>query len=194
MPLSEAVQDASGLYCRMIAWQRSVPERWRYRTHVVTPTEGARREYFTYPAKRYTFTDFNYGAIWIGYWRSHVYLFQKIIEGLDRLPRVASGSSSLSRGELRAGLVATAEDICASVPYMLGEIDEKGHEKVKPRSRGLGALLLLIGLDAVNSVDDLPLIQRRCILRQLHYIGHSQGIKMALRTRDEWLEKHKDEV
>ncbi|KAL9107148.1 MAG: hypothetical protein Q9227_007928 [Pyrenula ochraceoflavens] len=190
--LREAVQGATALYTQMIEWQNSLPEEWRYKERPVS----TKADQVPFPSKVYLFGDINYGAIWIGFWRSRIHLFQNIVEALGHLPD-AEETLKLSHKDLHSGLVATVDDLCASVPYLLCEVDKRGLSKTKTEHQDgkiLGAFLLLLGLDAAMAVDDLPRVERRYVLDRLYYIGHSKGIRMALRSRNEWIQSHKEKL
>jgi hypothetical protein len=66
---------------------------------------------------------------------------------------------------------------------MLGEIGEKGELITGLPGKAVGAVLASHALKVANSMQDIPMTQRRRILERLAHIGHARGIKAAVQSR-----------
>lgn len=203
--VQDAARKASSVYAHLVAWRHSLTPDCRYSS--ISPSFLYTPDTRNYAAKLYVFTDVHQAAMWIGYWCSCIHILQALSHANDLLllqqetspvlPRDHSGQEPKSLFEsdhLRVCLLTVVDDICASAAYMLGEIDENGDLRVLlgPRSqwKALGPFYLLRGLHVANLVHGIPAAQRRWMLDRLGQIGHTWGIRAALRARKDWLDKN----
>ncbi|KAH7014225.1 uncharacterized protein B0I36DRAFT_369204 [Microdochium trichocladiopsis] len=173
-----------------------------------------------FPRQYYLFHSVQHGAMWLGYWCAQVHLLHIYHVALHRLAPPAMLGVSPSEGVVAhrelvgRRLRATVDDICASVPYMMNEIDGRGSPITPPNPGGgggggeggrqagesnamttsLGAFFLLRGLYVVISSlgGNLAASRRAYVLATLSRIGHVKGIKLALGARDAYIREHGD--
>ena len=71
-------------------------------------------------------------------------------------------------------------DICASVPYLLGELDQEGKLQHPQHTKAIGGLYLLFPLRAMLFIDSIDPVQKARIRKRLAYIKNAVGIQGAL--------------
>lgn len=179
-----ALQNAYSIYSRLLLWQNTIPADWIYG---VLSLDGLHEA--AYPSRLYFFNDIHQGATWMTFWCSRIHLLEKLIEGQTSLQNTGLAAAIPSHNDLHTDILTVVDDICASGPYMLGEINEYGALRVGSVGKGLGAFYFLRGLHVANMVDDIECNRRRWIRDCLLKIGHSRGIKMALRSRNRYMDK-----
>jgi hypothetical protein len=75
------------------------------------------------------------------------------------------------------------DNICASVPYLLGDVDENGAPPISSEVKTIGPLFCMYFLKVSGSTAGMPLALQEWIQDQLLHIGHSVGIRQALNIR-----------
>lgn len=187
----DTLETAIRVESQLAAWKRSLPEQDRSDTHVIHLPDTVGQQSF--PSKALVFMDVQDGARWLGFWGSHNYILRALLDVLDLLDGIDIDRSCLSVGipsreTLRSQVLSNVEDICSSVPFMLGEIDTDGNPSCETRGRALGAYFMAQSLDKVNEVADIQAAQRKYTLDCLLKIGCGWGIGAALRSRTKWLQ------
>ena len=71
-------------------------------------------------------------------------------------------------------------DICASVPYLLGELDQEGKLQHPQHIKAIGGLYLLFPLRTMLFIESIDPVQRAWIRKRLAYIKNALGIQRAL--------------
>ena len=71
-------------------------------------------------------------------------------------------------------------DICASVPYLLGELDHEGKLQHPQHTKAIGGLYLLFPLRAMLFIESIDPVQKAWIRKRLAYIKNALGIQGAL--------------
>jgi len=155
--LLAVVDQVYSLHLELLTWRNAVPELLRYHVHHVSsqtyasPSQSA----FTtdaipnnsdpdyesvFPPRYYIFQGAQHGALWLGYWCTHLHLLHTLGEARRRLAvplALPADQVTMLLQMTGSRLYAAIDDICASVPYMMGEIAERRHPN--PASRGRGA-------------------------------------------------------
>ncbi|CAD6575153.1 MAG: hypothetical protein ASARMPREDX12_007132 [Alectoria sarmentosa] len=70
-------------------------------------------------------------------------------------------------------------DICASVPYLLGEIDQQGNLQQCRQSKAVGGFLLLWPLRTTLFLDMVDPVRKAWNTKQLEHVKYSLGIQRA---------------
>ncbi|KAF2839257.1 hypothetical protein M501DRAFT_1016338 [Patellaria atrata CBS 101060] len=76
-------------------------------------------------------------------------------------------------------ILELADDICASVPYLFGCIDQNGNPQATPTGTALSGYTLLWPLRAAVTVEGISLEHKIYIREQYEYIGNVFGIGQA---------------
>jgi hypothetical protein len=204
------LQHALTTYAQLLSWPQRIPEDWKYRVfapdaslglgldaeleHALEPDDLAA----AMPRQFYLFSENQRGAMWIAYWCSCIHLGLHLLHNYHffygRPLSADGGGLDLSilptETEIWEQLLMTVGDICASAPYLLGDIDEHGQLNIGGRRKAMGGFFLLRGLAVANGIENLPLPIRRMLLDYLGRVGYAMGIGKAARRREEWLAAH----
>jgi hypothetical protein len=196
---NDTLLRVSSVYSRLLSWPNSVPERLKYKVLLLPlgPDSFKRTECMT--KSFYLFNSIQHAAMWIGFWVGCIHLAQSLLQGYRMFFRRSSASSNSaafasSVADIWERLLMTIGDICASAPYLLGDVNERGQLNIGGKTKALGGFFLLRALVVANSVEDLPIGLRRSLLDLLARIGTSVGIKNALRYKEGWLASHQAET
>ena len=71
------------------------------------------------------------------------------------------------------------DDVCASVPYLLGEVDQEGNLQQPQQKKAIGGFMLLWPLRLIFIKGLGTLLQRNWIAKRLRYIRNVLGIYLA---------------
>ncbi|KAI0108911.1 hypothetical protein GGR51DRAFT_513554 [Nemania sp. FL0031] len=172
-------------YLSLLDWQADLPASWLYQSYAHESQEG------TFPGKYHVFKNIHHGATWISFWCTLVYVLQTLVRvsSWSAVRRIL-GPSWDQNWDLSKRLRDTVADICASVPYMMTDVDQSGLPTVGKDGKALGAFILLRGLYVAICVEEIADVQQEYILRTLLRIAHVRGIKLALRPRNRWFSEH----
>lgn len=182
--LTETLKGAFSVHCQLLAWKTSLPAELKYQAYII-PDMAYHNGQLAFSTKFILFTDIPQAAMWISYWCSQIHIIQNLVLGLGILRQISDDALELaiSKNDLQTHVLKTVDDICASVAYMLGDVDEKGDLRVGSEVKALGPFFMLRGLLVVNMVDGISTAQRRWVQECLLRIGHQWGVKTALRSR-----------
>ena len=93
------------------------------------------------------------------------------------IANVVRDEQSDSRAELSEKISGLVDDICASVPYLLGEINQEGNLQRSPHNRAVGGYFLLYPLRVTLALNRASPAQNMWIVKQLEYIKNIFGIQ-----------------
>ena len=194
---SEAIKSLDDLfsaYIDLLNWGDALPSTWSYK-YCKMPSSG-NSALHNYPEKYYIFKDIQHGAMWLSFWCNAIYALQTHIRGTSH-PVLGQcfDREKYSTQYHKKRLYSAVDDICACVPYMLGEVDCLGLPTAGGDSKALGAFFLLRGLYVASCVTEVSTLQREYMNTTFLRIAHGKGIKLALRPRSRWLnQQQKDSV
>jgi len=133
-----------------------------------------------YPKSMFIFKNIQVATGWNVFWCGRIYLLRSMLEYRNGLTAQGSQDSVLpSESEIYQSLQDTVDNICATVPFLLGEVDSHGALSTESRRRALGGYYLVWSLHVTGSVRCLPFTQEAWIADRLMHIGHVFGIKQA---------------
>lgn len=134
------------------------------------------------PISFHVYSSVSVAHVWNIHRTSRIYLLRGLIRSLTR--------QALERGQIldstgNAGIEAQlkretqrlANDVCSSVPYMLGEIDQEDHLLHNQHSKAVGGLFLLWPLGSLLPLGFLPQERITWIRERLDYIRDGLGIQ-----------------
>ena len=131
----------------------------------------------------HTYDSLSIGSLWNAYRTDRIYLLQHLIQGASHLVKAETYATRTSIPQLVHRLTAQrkalADDICASVSYMLGEIDQQANLRDPRQSKAIGGLLLLWPLGSLLYLNFLPTEQNAWIKERLAFIRDVHGIQQV---------------
>jgi hypothetical protein len=187
--LERALGDGNALDLKLLLWKSNLPQEQNYRTR--TTTDSREGDFLTYPAQIHVFLGIQHGAMWIAYWCARLHLLSTIHWAQNSLlPNPDQSLSADLRPNTHTRILDVVDDICGSVPYMLGDIGPSWEINIGAPGKAIGAFLVVQALHVANSVAFLSTTKRRWIQERLVHIGHARGIKAALECRRSWLHEN----
>ncbi|KAF2489010.1 hypothetical protein BU16DRAFT_567970 [Lophium mytilinum] len=184
----------------MLSFRQSLPpelHHWSAASCVVIPEEARRaREAAEYlPMHLNIFYNLHHASIWHIYTYCQIYLLQSMIQHTsplcncgDDMPQQVEESSSMFTTTvipsicLHLRLQQAIDDVCASVPFLLGWSDDARFLNTAGRGRGIACHYIIWVLAAALSVREVlvPEAQREWIRARLIEVGFLHGIRHAL--------------
>ena len=132
-------------------------------------------------------------SVWCFYRCSRLILLLDLIDYEARFRRAAitpfaSADHQQQQQPKSAGWQATittmVDEICASVPFLLGDLDAGGNLQCGAGRMALGGMFLLWPLQVIGVADVMSRTQRVWIKEILRQMGYTMGIKQAITLRD----------
>ncbi len=189
----------------MQKFRQSLPpefQHWTIPSCEVLPSKTpASQEGKYFPEQVHLFENLQRASLWHIYCYCQMHLLRTLIQhtsSVNRrhqqtLPQAQDESSapidtlSLANAELalerlRLRLRLTIDDVCASVPYLLGWSDDSRFLNTGWRGRGVACHYSIWALAAILSVTeiDIPMTQREWVRDRLNEIGLVHGVRHAL--------------
>ena len=180
--LLQVCKEAATLDEHMQTWPSTVLRSWEYQT-LATPAIVALKACRPSPLYIHVFQSELDAMTWVGYW--NIRLSAQIVI-LRCLPAIARADVPLPAA-FRKDVVYTrmreyVNNICACVPALLGEIDERGAVQHSRLPRAAGAYTLMWPLNSIcglREADEIEPGLRDWGLGRLQYIGDNFGMRQA---------------
>lgn len=170
--LREVILHGMELDLKIVQWAESLPSIWKYTSIRNNSTTSSP------PNSVQVHQDFFTAGTWNS-WRSmRIRLIQILMATVELLREEAIdfGSQMI---RWRKTLLDLANDVCSTVPYLLGEIDGQGIPRGTAKGIALGGYMLLYPLQIISTVEGLPESYHDWIETKLIYIAGIQGIEQA---------------
>lgn len=185
MNVLESIDSVYSAYIQMLDWEETVPSGWRYTSHIFHKDAEQINGLQGYPQTYFIFNNAHYCGMWITVWCAHIHLLQALEDLLSLTVSTEPPRSLSDLGwDLHERLSTLADSICASVPYMMNDINYDGRPGIAASGKAIGAFFLLRGLYVAKQIRALSTAQQAYISETLLHIAHVKGIKAALLIRD----------
>ena len=136
------VDDALTLDRSMQKWSDEAPEKWRYQQvphNILLPGQDG-KDLRQYPQEVWVFDSIQAGAARNIFALGRIYLLQSMLKYIQKLPTGASMTCPLpSEWSLRQRLIEIVNNVCSTVPFMLGEVDSQGSLNINSKTKAIGA-------------------------------------------------------
>ena len=168
-------------------WKQSAPHHFRYWS--LSPYDAASEPDLEdgpiYPKAIFVCSGLVQAYGWNIIWCGRIHLLQAMLVYRSTLTNSEALESPLpSVSSINQDLLTTVDNICNMVPFMLGEIDQKGALNPPVRGKAFTAQFLMWTLHVAGSVPIMPQSQQDWIAGRLLHIGHAVGIQQALVLKD----------
>ncbi|KAM0521950.1 hypothetical protein ACHAPE_002515 [Trichoderma viride] len=180
-PLMACLESLQGLRRALQEWEDELPAEWR-------PTVLPNPRFYTnssvyLPTYLVIFPNISVSSIWTSYYIAQLSVLKSIaaINSLDSMASI----SSLNPLDVQSSLVAVADTICSTVPYMLGLINSSGEVIADGDTRCTKAVFVTRSLYLAVQVSGLPGLQVQWMLDTLEFIGHERGVGQALAVKQD---------
>lgn len=181
--LADLIQSSTQLDKSLVAWEHQTSV-----THPYHNVDSAR----LWPSQKqvpagapktiHVYSSISIAAMWNLYRTTRLYLLKSLRRAGLRL-MLEQGQTSIPEAhakleaELTGNLQRLSNDVCGSIPYMLGEVDQEDHLKHNQHNRAVGGMFLLWPLGSLLPLGVLPPEQIAWIQERLVYIRNGLGIQ-----------------
>jgi hypothetical protein len=185
-PLMDCLKSLQGLRQALQNWEDELSVEWRPAI-IPNPRFQINSSGYT-PAYLVIFPNINISSVWTCYYVTQLSVLTSLatICSLDS----AASISGLDPLEVQASLVAVADTICSTVPYMLGLVNSTGETIDDGDTRFVKALFVTRSLFLAVQVSGLPDAQVQWILDTLEFIGRERGFGHALAVKRDLAVRH----
>ena len=186
--LHTLLQEASSLDLEYQQWSDSASDVYQYKrvNPSNSPDQDSLLPYQTRPRDIFVYHDLWVATQWHKYYVARMKLLQIMLEcqshmnSIPTLGKQAASDQMPTSEALRQGTIEMVNGICASVPFMMGEVDSNGNLKLKPSGRmAIGGMSLLLPLHVASCSKVIGLEQKMWIKDRLRHIGFVTGIHQA---------------
>jgi hypothetical protein len=191
--IQNVFQQMFAIHSELATWPMSVSEKDEFCSVSAKEIQGIDSDF---PQVYHVFDSVQHCALWMSYWcirlqfLEHMKIFISFIETFSAVGSAIPSSGAYLLDQLNNEQRTIVDQICASSPYMLGDIGEDGKRQTRSNSKALGAFFLLRGLYVAMHIENTTSVQTDYMLDRLAQIGRSKGIAQALRGRLHWLASH----
>lgn len=183
--LLETISKGAALDQKLEAWADDLPGSYRYKSfHVLDCSLENTLRLHPMPSF-HLYSDISMAASWnlnritrmilltnVGRWISAL--------AKDNAQELTSTEINDYRLQLTDKIQSLVSEICASVPYLLGELDQEGKLQHPQHTKAIGGLYLLFPLRTMLFIGSIDPVQRAWIRKRLAYIKNTLGIQRAL--------------
>lgn len=184
--LKEVLGEAISMDSKLQSWNYNLSEPYRYMELSIaeTPFQQQPNLLPMQPKNVHVYHDIWMASLWNHYRFVRIRLLQTLTDCESRLnlterPEAQMYGSNTNRTTWEDTLVKMVDDICASVPFLMGDIDAQGNLKRGSGGIALGGYFLLWPLHIASSVKIISMEQREWIRGRLRHLGTVMGINQA---------------
>lgn len=200
---TEIIRTALKIDADMVSLMISVPPLWKYVTVNVPTINGKPISQSFWGDSYHIYHSISASSIWNNYRAARIIIQELIIDTIKDLETLTNDGISCPQrsylvNQARQTVLQLVEDICASVPYILGMvIEDSGHLEASGSSElspgidmrvtssslqitGAGGLTIMWPLLVAGNSEASNSDLRKWITTYLDKIGHSMGINQAL--------------
>ena len=183
--LLETISKGAVLDDKLEAWAEDIPGSYRYDSFHI-PDYSLENTLGLYPMPSFhLYTNIFIASSWNLNRITRIILLTNVGRWMSALAK-DSAQDRTSSGNTDCNLQVTnkiqslVRDICASVPYLLGELDQEGSLQHPQQTKAIGGLCLLFPLRAMLFTESIDPVQKAWIRKRLAFIKNALGIQKAL--------------
>ena len=179
--LLETISKGVVLDRKLDAWSDDLPEAYRYKSFQV-PDYSLEN---TLVLRLHLYSSIFMASSWDLNRITRIILLANIERWISALAEVsAQKTTSIDNNDYNSQaadkIQSLAGDICASVPYLLGEIDQEGNLQHPQNTKAIGGFYLVFPLRAMLFIETIDPVQKAWVRKRLAYIKNALGIQGAL--------------
>ncbi len=168
------------------SWSDRMSEPYRYKELSIAdaPRQQTTNLLPMQPTNVHVYHDIWVAALWNHYRFARIRLLETLVDCESRLDfsenlEMRLQESSISLRNWNGTIIKMVDDICASVPFLMGDIDVQGNLKRGSSGIALGGYYLLWPLHIASSVRIIGADQKAWIKGRLRHLGTVMGINQA---------------
>ena len=184
---SNTILSGLRLEQRLETWSDQATGNFRYRSTILHGSLSPKSAGAQVAHPIYLYSSFTMAQLWMVYRVARIILLHCLMRYVAKRAECGThGPSCEETNRLEQRATATirdlVDDICASVPYMLGDVDQDGTLQHSHQGKAIGGFFLLWPLRTALWVGIASPEQRTWIMRRLDYIKNVLGIQMATKS------------
>ena len=168
------------------SWSDGMAGSYRYKELSIADTPYQQTSHLLpmQPTNVHVYHDIWAAALWNHYRFARIKLLETLVECESRLDfpetlEMRLQESSISLRTRNDTIVRMVDDICASVPFLMGDIDVQGNINRGSSGVALGGYYLLWPLHVASSARIIGADQKAWIKGRLRHLGTVMGINQA---------------
>ena len=183
--LSDTISKGAVLDQKLEAWADDLPGPYRYKSFHA-PDYSLENTLGLHPMPSFhLYTDIFIASSWNLNRITRIILLTNVGRWISALAKNSDQEMTSSENndcnlQTTDKIQSLVSDIGASVPYLLGELDQEGKLQHPQHTKAIGGLCLLFPLRAMLFTESIDPVQRAWIRKRLTYIKNALGIHRAL--------------
>ncbi len=183
--LLETISKGAVLDTKLEAWSDNLPEAYRYKSFHA-PEYSLENTLVLRPMPSFhLYSSIFMASSWNLYRITRIILLANIERWISALAKDSAQKTTSTEDNddnLRARdkIQSLVGDICASFPYLLGEIDQEGNLQHPQHTKAIGGFYLVFPLRAMLFIESIDPVQKAWARKRLTYIKNALGIQGAL--------------
>ena len=168
------------------SWSDSISEPYRYKELSIAnaPRQPTSNLLPMQPSNVHVYHDIWAASLWNHYRFARIRLLEILVDCESRLDFIENlemrlQESSISLKNWNEAIIKMVDDICASVPFLMGDIDVQGNLNGGSGGIALGGYYLLWPLHVASSARTIGADQKAWIKGRLRHLGTVMGINQA---------------
>lgn len=184
--LVQVLHQGISMDAELQSWSDRMSEPYRYKELCIAdgPRQRTSNLLPMQPSNVHVYHDIWVASLWNHYRFARIRLLETLVDCESRLgspgnPETRLQESSSSRRNWNETIVKMVDDICASVPFLMGDIDVQGNLNRGSSGIALGGYSLLWPLHVASSARIIGADQKAWIKGRLRHLGTVMGINQA---------------
>ena len=184
--LVQVLHQGISMDVELQSWNDNIPESYHYKELSIAnaPHQQTSNLLPMQPSNVHVYQDIWVASLWNHYRFARVRLLETLVDCESRLDfpenlEMRLQESSISLRNWNETIVKMVDDICASVPFLMGDIDVHGNLNRGSGGIALGGYYLLWPLHVASSAKIVGADQKAWIKGRLRHLGAVMGINQA---------------
>ena len=166
-------------------WAASVPSRWRYQEIQADIFDPSDDDTERHHEPIHVYSGLGILSNWNNFYRcTRLNIHQMLVQCYDQLQDTEDEGIPVLRPHYREQSISIIQtmicDICATIPFSMGDIDSTGNMVPTTRPKALGGYALLASLQHISQCRYVNAREFNLAVYSMKRIGHTMGIKSAL--------------
>ena len=184
--LVQILHQGISLDVELQSWSERISEPYHYKELCIasSPRQPTSHLLPMQPSNVHVYNDIWVASLWNHYRFARIRLLETLVDCESRLDfpenlEMRLQESSISLRNWNETIIKMVDDICASVPFLTGDIDVQGNLNGGFHGIALGGYYLLWPLHVASSAKSIGADQKAWIKGRLRHLGMVMGINQA---------------
>ena len=179
------LQRGLSIHERLVSWSQGVPDLYKYTTTNIPsccpedPSEVYAR------VSIHLYSNMSVALLWDVHRITRILLLMNLKRCIRALrihdsEHSATPNLLLFSDDVLPRVHSLIDDVCASVPFLLGQVDSDGNLRLSGHTKALGGLYLLFSLNTILFPKDVDPARKAWVKDRLTFIKYAVGIQDAV--------------